>query len=142
MTETPKLIVLNNQTGFYDVILFILTNKFKNICINLDNVVKFISNKIYISNMSKLKTKTIKILGTYDFNGKTKEQIVKKILNDMSKLDINIFVYSNEYDVENTDKIKKIQTINAKYNIDIFIDINEKYMKYYVSTLSNFLTIH
>lgn len=123
MDQTINTIILNENVSLYDATLFITTNyPNKNMYINLDSIVNFIYNKLLLSNASKFKTKSIKQLGTYDFKGLTKKQIAKKILEDMSKLELNIFVYSIEYNILNELNIKKIQfEDSAQYHKEIIV---------------------
>lgn len=122
MYNKQKIIILNDKISYNDALLFIKTNKLINkVYINLDSIVSFICNKLLLSNSSKLKTKLIKQLGTYNFNGNTEKQIAKKIIHDMSKLCIAIYVYTSKYDVELTEYINKISVFNTDINYDIGI---------------------
>lgn len=128
MDKLINTIRLNENVSLYDAILFIMTNSpNKHMYINLDSIVDFIYNKLLLSNASKFKTKSIKQLGTYDFKGLSKKQIAKKILIDVSKLDLNIFVYSVEYKIRNELNIKKIQFEDSTecYSNIVVVDIND-----------------
>jgi hypothetical protein len=128
MSQTISAVILNETTSLYDVISFITNNNSdKHVYINLDTIVNYIYIKSVLSNTSKLRTKAIQQLGTYDFKGLTRKQIAKKILNDMTKLNIMVFVYSLEYKIRDELNIKKIQfndDIKIESNI-IVIDVND-----------------
>lgn len=128
MSQTISAVILNETTSLYDVISFITNNNSdKHVYINLDTIVDYIYIKSILSNTSKLRTKAIQQLGTYDFKGLTRKQIAKKILNDMTKLNIMVFVYSLEYKIRDELNIKKIQfndDIKIESNI-IVIDVND-----------------
>lgn len=144
MVPIINTVILNENTSLYDAISFIINNNSdKSVYINLDAIVDFIYIKLLLSNTSKLRTKSIRQLGTYDFKGLTRKQIAKNVLIDMTKLDLIIYVYSIEYKVRDELNIKKIQfenDVQIRHYSDrnIIIDVND----YLAIKLSEHITLN
>jgi hypothetical protein len=98
------------------------------ICFNIDNVVDYIYIKTSMYNITKMRTRSISNLGTYDYIGLNKKQIVKVLLNELSTLQNKIIIFSDKYTIRNEKNIIKMSFVNFKFdkNNYIFVDTNDK----------------
>ncbi len=131
MSKKFNTCLINDNFSFCDAMSYIKENKdHTNVIINLDNIIDFIYMRTLSTKSGKNKTKIIKQLGTYNFIGLTKSQIVEYILKELKIYNKDIQIYTtcpikNTENFHTFDEITKlVQMANPNKLNTTLIDTN------------------